>query len=151
MNVVAPATSESSTTRAVPLPHIVSVPPQRRVRLLDRVVTVGCELVALGLEAAASLVESRVPDRAADRHVEMVDALAARLAMLAHHHVLDDETAMTIAVQIRQHAAGYRVEDAREDGLVVAAHGLVGRIVAICRALNVRLTKEIAKRGGARV
>lgn len=150
MNVVAPAASESSTTRAAPFPRLITVAPQRRVRLLDRVVETGCELIALGLEAAASLVESRVPDRAADRHVEMVDALAARLAMLAHHHVLDDETAMTIAVQIRQHVAGYRIEDSREDALIVAAHGLVGRVVGICRALNVRLTKEISKRGGAR-
>ena len=99
-------------------------------------------------QLATRLVSPPTQRRAADAHVAAIDRLAARIA--ADANTLGDPVTMARAIAIRQHCASYWVADAAEDGPILKALATVHRIVAICRALNVRLTAWLAKHGGRR-
>lgn len=146
-------TAARHTPRTAELPvRLVPITPahQRRATILDRLITIGCDLIALSTKAREAYEASRQPDARCDAAVEAIDVLAFRIAQLAD--TTGDPLTFSLAAQIRQHCQAYRVHDRHEDGFVAQAGEAVDRIVGIVRGVNRWLTGELAKRrpAGAR-
>lgn len=139
-----------SIARSVPPPppRLVPTPARsaRRLRLLDAIVEVGCEIISLAAASATALVTSRAHDAEADRHVATIRR-QARLGAEESAGVYGCPCWRRFVV-IDQHGAAYTVADDREDGCVESVRGVLARIAQIARGLNRRLTLELAKRGG---
>lgn len=128
-------------------PTVVPIGPQRRKRLqlYDRIVEMGCDAIATANAAQPIVAHIGSADRRCDWHVGQIDQIAHHVAMRAD--ALGDDELLALAARIRQHCAGYRQADAIEDAGVGTLGKLVGRVAALVRACNERLTAELSKRG----
>lgn len=121
---------------------------RKRLRFFDALVEAGCEVLALGRTALASLAESRRPDVLADRHLQAVRR-QARFGAEESSAIHDCACWRRFAV-IDAHAAEAQRHDAAEDGSIGTAAAAVGRIVQIVRGVNMSLSRQLAKRAAGR-
>jgi hypothetical protein len=143
---------QTIVARTVPAttPKVVPITPQRekRLRLMDGIVTAGCELIALAERCTRVFTAVNAHDAACDQAVARIDRLAHITAIEAE--ALGDTRLLDRMGLIRKQCAAYRTSDAGEDAGVSKIRMALGRIVLIAYGLNRRLTAELSKRASAK-
>jgi hypothetical protein len=126
---------------------LVSLTPQReqKMRLYDAIISTGADLWALVAKAKPIFSAINGHDRACDRAVEQIDAIAIRICLDAE--IFNDDVSFRRGAAIRAKCATYRAADRHEDAGVVLVQTILARIVGLVAGLNKRLTAELVKRG----
>lgn len=121
--------------------------PIRRPRILNAIVLVGCDLLALGGEAVTAYARARHHDARHDQRLIRARALAGRGAQVAAVVGCGcDRRFASISAEVGE----AQLEDAAEDGWLAVCAVNVWKICGIVRGLNVSLERELGKRGTGR-